>query len=278
MLYPVELWDHAVARWQRITSAKMWRFGHTTKTGTKKGAASMQPLFSLGRAEHRSNHCPLELKPVALSPRFLFFLDFLSPASAAAPLEQHPAEEDLLQDAPLASVEAEAPLEQQPEDLDLSQEADLPSVEAEAPLEQQLADLDLSQEADLPSVEAEAPLEQQLADLDLSHDAFWSLEQVCSVLALLSAGASVDWADAVNAKNAKAPRKRNFFIVLLSFIDRRKHQIRCSVGKIQTPSVCDAGRERISLFLPSRNSQARESHADNSWRGGRVVMQQPAKL
>ena len=160
-------------------------------TGTKKGAASMPPLSSLGRAEHRSNHCPLELKPVALSPRFLFFLDFLSPASAAAPFEQHPAEEDLLQDAPLASAEAEA----------------------EAPLEQQPEDLDLSQEAALPSVEAEAPLEQQLADLDLSHEAFWSLEQVCSVLALLSAGASVDWADAVNAKNAKAPRKRNFFIV-----------------------------------------------------------------
>ena len=132
---------------------------------------------------------------MALSPRFLFFLDFLSPASAAAPLEQHPAEEDLLQDAPLASAEAEAPLEQQ------------------------LADLDLSHEAALPSVEAEAPLEQQLADLDLSHDAFLSLEQVCSVLALLSAGASVDWADAVNAKNAKAPRKRNFFIELLSFIE-----------------------------------------------------------
>ena len=163
------------------------------KTGTKKGAALVQPLSSLGQAEHHSSHCPLELKPVALSPRFLFFLDFLSPASAAAPLEQHPAEEDLLQDAPLASVEAEAPFEQQPEDLDLSQEAALPSVEAEA------------------------PLEQQLADLDLSHEAFWSLEQVCSVLALLSAGASVDWADAVNAKNAKAPRKRNFFIVLLSF-------------------------------------------------------------
>ena len=254
MLYPVELWDHAVARWQRVTSAKMWRFGHTTNDGHKKRGRNQAAPFSLGRAEHRSNHCPLELKPVALSPRFLSFLDFLSPASAAAPLEQHPAEEDLLQDAPLASAEAEAPLEQQ------------------------LAVLDLSHEAALPSVEAEAPLEQQLADLDLSQDAFLSLEQVCSVLALLSAGASVDWADAVNAKNAKAPRKRNFFIELLSFIDRRKHQNRCSVGKIQTPSVCDAGRERISLFLPSRNSQARESHADNSWRGGRVVMQQPAKL
>ena len=205
------------------------RLATPRKTGTKKGAASVQPLSSLGQAEHHSNHCPLELKPVALSPRFLFFLDLLSPASAAAPLEQHPAEEDLV------------------------------PAEAEAPLEQQLADLDLSLDATLPSVEAEAPLEQQLADLDLSQEAFWSLEHVCSVLALLSEGASVDWADAVNAKNAKAPRKRNLFIVLLSFIDRRKRQRRCSVGKIQTPSVCDAGRERISLFLPSRNSQVRET-------------------
>ena len=211
------------------------RLATPRKTGTKKGAASVQPLSSLGQAERHSNHCPLELKPVALSPRFLFFLDLLSPASAAAPLEQHPAEEDLVQEAPLVSAEAEAPLEQQ------------------------LADLDLSLDATLPSVEAEAPLEQQLADLDLSQEAFWSLEQVCSVLALLSEGASVDWADAVNAKNAKAPRKRNLFIVLLSFIDRRKHQRRCSVAKIQTPSVCDAGRERISLFLPSRNSQVRET-------------------
>ena len=187
------------------------RLATPRKTGTKKGAASVQPLSSLGQAEHHSNHCPLELKPVALSPRFLFFLDLLSPASAAAPLEQHPAEEDLVPEAPLVSAEAEA------------------------------------------------PLEQQLADLDLSQEAFWSLEQVCSVLALLSEGASVDWADAVNAKNAKAPRKRNLFIVLLSFIDRRKHLRRCSVAKIQTPSVCDAGRERISLFLPSRNSQVGET-------------------
>ena len=147
MLYPVELWDHAVARWQRITSAKMWRFGHTTNDGHKKRGRIHAAPFPLGRAEHRSNHCPLELKPVALSPRFLFFLDFLSPASAAAPLEQHPAEEDLLQDAPLASVEAEAPLEQHPAEEDLLQEAPLPSVEADAPLAQQPADLDLSQEA-----------------------------------------------------------------------------------------------------------------------------------
>ena len=235
MLYPVELWDHAVARWQHVSSAKMWRFGHTTNDGHKKrGRIHAAPFFTRTNRVVQ-NHCPLALKPEVLSPPlFLLFLDFLSPASAAAPLEQLPAEDDLLQDAPLPSVEAEAPLEQQP------------------------ADLDLLQEAPLPSVEAEAPLEQQLEDLDLSQDAFWSLAQVCSVLALLSAGASVDWADAVNAKNANAPRKRNFFIVLLSFMDRRKHQIRCSEAKIQTPSVCVAGRERISLFLPSRNSRARE--------------------
>ena len=243
MLYPVELWDHAVARWQHVSSAKMWRFGHTTNDGHKKrGRIHAAPFFTRTNRVVQ-NHCPLALKPEVLSPPlFLLFLDFLSPASAAAPLEQLPAEDDLLQDAPLPSVEAEAPLEQQPADLDLLQEAPLPSVEAEAPLEQQLEDLDLS----------------QVAFWSFEQDAFWSLAQVCSVLALLSAGASVDWADAVNAKNANAPRKRNFFIVLLSFMDRRKHQIRCSEAKIQTPSVCVAGRERISLFLPSRNSRARE--------------------
>ena len=109
------------------------RLATPRKTGTKKGAASVQPLSSLGQAERHSNHCPLELKPVALSPRFLFFLDLLSPASAAAPLEQHPAEEDLVPEAPLVSAEAEAPLEQQLADLDLSLDATLPSVEAEAP-------------------------------------------------------------------------------------------------------------------------------------------------
>ena len=36
MLYPVELWDHVVARWQRVSYAKMWPFGHTTKDGHKK--------------------------------------------------------------------------------------------------------------------------------------------------------------------------------------------------------------------------------------------------
>ena len=51
MLYPVELWDHAVARWRRVVGAKMWRFGHTRPCkAQKKRAASLQPL-SLGSAE-----------------------------------------------------------------------------------------------------------------------------------------------------------------------------------------------------------------------------------
>ncbi|MGB1481390.1 MAG: hypothetical protein ACPG66_08465, partial [Flavobacteriales bacterium] len=59
---------------------------------------------------------------------------FLLSVLAAAPLEQHPLDADLLHEAPLASVDAEAPLEQQPEvDFDLSQEAPFASVEAEAP-------------------------------------------------------------------------------------------------------------------------------------------------
>ena len=149
---------------------------HVCAKHKKRGRISAAPFSRLSRGQ--CDQWPLERPEVLLPPLFLLFLDFLSPASAAAPLEQHPAEEDLLQDAPLPSVEAEAPLEQHP------------------------------------------------ADLDLSQDAFWSLEQVvllasleqvCSVLAFLSAGASVDWADAVKAKMANAPRKRNFFIVLLSF-------------------------------------------------------------
>ena len=197
---------------------------HVRAKHKKRGRISAVPFSRLSRCE--CDQWPLERPEVLLPPFFLLFLDFLSLASAAAPLEQHPAEEDLLQDAPFPSVEADAPFEQQPADLDLSQDPPLPSLEAEAPLEQQPADLDLSQDAPLPSVEAEAPLEQHPADLDLSQDAFWSLEQVvllasleqvCSVLAFLSAGASVDWADAVKAKMANAPRKRNFFIVLLSF-------------------------------------------------------------
>ena len=131
-----------------------------------------------------------------------------------------------------SSVLAEAPLEQHPLDADWLQEAPLASVEAEAPLEQHdpAAALSLLQEAVLPSVDAEAPadlLQQEPADLDLSHEAFSldeqagllaSLAQVCSVLAFLSAGASVDWADTVKAKMANAPRKRNFFMLSLSFL------------------------------------------------------------
>ena len=155
------------------------------------------------------------------------FLDFL-PASAEAPLEQHPAEADLLQDAPLVSVDAEAPLAQQPADLDLSHDA-FPSVEAEAPLAQHPADLDLSQLAFLPS-----------------------LEQVCSVLAFLWGWTSVDCADTVNARKANAPRKRNFFIVLLSFCVCKGDEMARQKAKIQTPEARRVVRERISLFLPSR--------------------------
>jgi hypothetical protein len=196
----------------------------------------------------------------------LFLLFFLSSVFAAAPLEQQPLEADLLQEAPLASVEAEAPFEQHPADFDLSQDAPFASVEADAP-------------ADL--------LQQDPADFDLSQEAFWSFEQagllaslahVCSVLAFLSAGASVDWADTVKAKMANAPRKRNFFMMLLSFIDQTAGKDAFGVDKIRTPAFCRIAHERISLFLPSRKSQERDAGSGISWRGGRVVMQQPAKL
>ena len=144
-------------------------FSFTQCPSMKKGRGSSSPLFR-GPLATAGNHKLLSAVLILASlslPFFLPFLDFL-PASAEAPLEQHPAEADLLQDAPLDSVDAEAPLEQQPADLLLSHDA-FPSVEAEAPLAQHPADLDLSQLAFLPS-----------------------LEQVCSVLALLSAGASVD--------------------------------------------------------------------------------------
>ena len=126
---------------------------------------------------------------------FFFFLPFFlaSVDAEAEAAEQHPAVWDLLQVAPFVLAEAEAPLLQHPAVLLLSQVAPLASVEAEAPLLQQLADLLLSQV--------------------LSQEAFLaSLEQVCSVFAFLSAGASVDCALAVKAKMAKAPRKRNFFM------------------------------------------------------------------
>ena len=125
-------------------------------------------------------------------PDFFFFLG----SSAAALDEQHPAALSLLHVAPLASVLAEAPLLQQP------------------------AALSLLHVAPLASVLAEAPLLQQPAALSLLHvDLLASFEQVCSVLAFFSAGASVDCAEAVNANRANAPRKRNFFMccVLIQF-------------------------------------------------------------
>ena len=116
---------------------------------TKKGLPQWTALFCF-RTER--NQLPL-VRPVALSPPFfLDFFFFLSSvvAEALPDLLQQPAEEDLLQEAPLASVEADAPLEQHPADLDLSQVAFSPLVQED----------------------------------------FWaSFEQVCSVLAFLSAGA-----------------------------------------------------------------------------------------
>ena len=125
-------------------------------------------------------------------PDFFFFLG----ASAAALDEQHPAALSLLHVAPLASVLAEAPLLQQPAALSLLHVAPLASVLAEAPLLQQPAALSL-----------------------LQVDFLASFEQVCSVLAFFSAGASVDCAEAVHANRANAPRKRNFFMccVLIQF-------------------------------------------------------------
>ena len=167
---------------------------------TQKKAATVDCLFFLPADLARVNQLPL-VSPEALSPPFfLDFFFFLSSvvAEALPDLLQHPAEDDLLQEAPLASVEAEAPFEQHPADLDFF--FFLSSVVAEAlpDLLQHPAEDDLLQEAPLASVEAEAPFEQHPADLDLSQvafsplaqDVFWaSLEQVCSVLAFLSAGA-----------------------------------------------------------------------------------------
>ena len=112
----------------------------------------MDCLFFLPDDLARVDQLPL-VSPEALSPPFFLDFFFFLPsvvAEALPDLLQHPAEEDLLQEAPLASVEAEAPFEQHPADLDLSQVAFSP----------------------------------------LAQDVFWaSLEQVCSVLAFLSAGA-----------------------------------------------------------------------------------------
>ena len=162
-------------------------------------------------------------------PFFFFFPFFLASVDAEAEAaEQHPAVWDLLQVAPLVLAEAEAPLLQHPAVLLLSQVAPLASVEAEAPLLQQLVVLLLSQV--------------------FSQEAFLaSLEQVCSVFAFLSAGASVDCALAVKAKMAKAPRKRNFFMrVFLSITNGRVVGLECQDTK---SLACWCDNEEISLFL-----------------------------
>ena len=243
--------------------AKMWHIRHSSgQRPQKRGRISAAP-FSPGRSQGQFNQL-LPERPDVLLPLFLLFF-FLSSVLADAPFEQHPLDADLLQEAPFESAEAEAPLEQQPAALSLLHELDLPSVEAEAP----------------------ADLLQHPADFDLSHEAFSLFEQedllaslahVCSVLAFLSAGASVDWADTVKAKMANAPRKRNFFMMLLSFEGQTAGKGAVGVDKIRTPAFCRIVHERISLFLPSRKSQERDTKCGISWRGGRVVMQQPAKL
>jgi hypothetical protein len=168
-----------------------------------KRAARRQPFFHGSIANQL-----LPDKPAVLLP---FLADFFLSASADALLEQQPAASDFEHEAPFASVDADAP-------------ADLLQHEPAAALS-------LSQEPLLASVEAEAPADllqhEPAAALSLLHDAFSvaeqagllaSLETVCSVLAFLSAGASVDWADAAKAKKANAPRTRNFFMISLSFI------------------------------------------------------------
>ena len=150
MLYPVELWDQNA---MRPSAFRLQRCDGTSTLpefwNTKKGPSHWTALFLFQLCWNQL----LFVSPVALSPPFfLDFFFFLSSvvAEALPDLLQHPAEEDLLQEAPLASVEAEAPFEQHPADLDLSQVALSPLVQED----------------------------------------FWaSLEQVCSVLAFLSAGA-----------------------------------------------------------------------------------------
>ena len=150
MLYPVELWDQNA---MRPPAFRLQRCDGTSTLpefwNTKKGPPLRTALFAFQLSR---NQLPV-VRPVDLPlPFFLAFFFLLSSVAAEAlpDLLQHPAEEDLLQEAPLASVEAEAPLEQHPADLDLSQVALSPLVQED----------------------------------------FWaSLEQVCSVLAFLSAGA-----------------------------------------------------------------------------------------
>ena len=202
MLYPVELWDQTIPHDPSASGTWLQRWARLVKLPTswhKKRDCRAVPFLCLAM----SNQLPVDIVEVLL-PRF--FLDFVLSSAAAAPFEQQPAALSLLQEAPLASAEAPDLLQHEPEAfLSLLQEAPLASAEAPDLLQHEPeAALDLSQEA-----------------LSLLHDVLLaSLAQVCSVLALLSAGASVDWADTVKAKNANAPRKRNFFMMLLSFIRR----------------------------------------------------------
>ena len=204
MLYPVELWDQTIPPDPLAIGTRLQRWARLVELPTswyKKRDCCAVPFSSVAM----SNQLPLDMVEVLFP---AFFLDFVlsSAGAAAVPLEQQPAALSLLQEAPLASAEAPDLLQHEPAAaLSLLQEAPLASAEAPDLLQHEPeAAFDLSQEA-----------------LSLLQDVLLaSLAQVCSVLALLSAGASVDWADTVKAKNANAPRKRNFFMMVLNFIRR----------------------------------------------------------
>ena len=87
----------------------------------------------------------------------------------------------------------------------------------------------------------------------------------------------MDCADAANANNAKAPRKRSFFIVLLSFKISSAPFIGACRAKIQTHFEGCIVEGRISLFLPSCKLQTSDG-TKGVWRGARVVMEQIANL
>ena len=87
----------------------------------------------------------------------------------------------------------------------------------------------------------------------------------------------MDCADAANANNAKAPRKRSFFIVLLSFKISSAPFIGACRAKIQTHFAGCLVEGRISLFLPSCKLQTSDG-TKGVWRGARVVMEQIANL
>ena len=87
----------------------------------------------------------------------------------------------------------------------------------------------------------------------------------------------MDCADAANANNAKAPRKRSFFIVLLSFKISSAPFIGACRAKIQTHFAGCIVEGWISLFLPSLKSQTSDGTC-GIWRGARVVMEQIANL